>query len=112
MTILQTRALRLPTAIALTALVAAASAQNANPRFGKWKLKSDQPPPALNIMTYEPYGEGGMRVTVEATSWMYSCTTSSPARLPVFVTLAITCTCPVGRIVRALRRRSRISNVV
>ena len=68
MTILQIRTLRLQVAIALTALVAAASAQNTNPRFGKWKLKSDQPPPALNIMTYEPYGEGGMRVTVEATN--------------------------------------------
>ncbi|HXV59809.1 MAG TPA: hypothetical protein VEK15_03880 [Vicinamibacteria bacterium] len=45
-----------------------ASAQNTNPRFGKWKLKSDAPPPALNIMTYEPYGEGGMRITVESTN--------------------------------------------
>jgi hypothetical protein len=52
----------------VTALAAAAWAQNANPRFGRWKLKSDEPPPALNIMTYEPYGEGGMRVTVEATN--------------------------------------------
>lgn len=42
--------------------------QSANPRFGRWKLKSDEPPPFLNIMTYEPYGEGGMRVTVEATN--------------------------------------------
>ena len=55
-------------AAALATLVAAASAQNANPRFGRWKLKSDEPPPALNIMTYEPYGEGGMRITVEATN--------------------------------------------
>jgi hypothetical protein len=43
-------------------------AEAANPRFGKWKLKSDEPPPALNIMTYEPYQDGGMKVTVEATN--------------------------------------------
>ena len=42
------------------------SAQNANPRIGKWKLK--QEPPALNIMTYEPWGNGGMKVTVESTN--------------------------------------------
>jgi len=53
---------------AMATWVAVASAQNANPRFGRWKLKSDEPPPALNIMTYEPYGDGGMRVTVEATN--------------------------------------------
>src|SRR5262245_11745044 len=28
-------------------LVAAASAQEKNPRLGKWKLKSDAPPPAI-----------------------------------------------------------------
>jgi hypothetical protein len=43
-------------------------AQPANPRFGKWKLKSDEPPPALNIMTYEPYQDDGMKITVEATN--------------------------------------------
>ena len=47
---------------------AAAVAAQTNPRFGKWKLKQDAPPPALNIMTYEPYGTGGMKVTVEATN--------------------------------------------
>ena len=41
------------------------SAQNKNPRFGKWKLKQDQ---GLNIMTYEPLGAKGMKVTVESTS--------------------------------------------
>jgi hypothetical protein len=45
---------------------AVASAQHANPRIGTWKLKSDAPPPAINIMTYEPYGNGGMKVTVHA----------------------------------------------
>lgn len=52
-------------AFALTAL--SASAQD-NPRFGTWKLESDAPAPALNIMTYEPYGDGGMRITVESTN--------------------------------------------
>jgi len=48
------------------AVAAVASAQEKNPRFGKWKLKSDAPPPAINIMTYEPFGKGGMKVTVES----------------------------------------------
>ena len=56
--------LTLAATFVLTPLVAGQS----NPRFGKWKLKQDAPPPALNIMTYEPYGNGGMRVTVEATN--------------------------------------------
>ena len=43
-------------------------AQAGNPRIGKWKLKQDAPPPALNIMTYEAFGAGGMKVTVEATN--------------------------------------------
>jgi len=67
--------------VALLACVAAcaafASAQSANPRIGRWKLK--QEPPALNIMTYEPWGSGGMKVTVESTdkdgrkaTWTYN----------------------------------------
>ncbi len=48
--------------------IAFVSTQTSNPRFGKWKLKQDAPPPALNIMTYEPYGKGGMKVTVESTN--------------------------------------------
>ncbi len=48
--------------------VADASGQTTNPRFGVWKLKSDAPPPSVNIMTYEPYGDGGMRITVESTN--------------------------------------------
>src|SRR5438128_12429024 len=47
---------------------ALASAQAANPRLGKWKLKQDAPPPALNIMTYESFGGSGMKVTVESTN--------------------------------------------
>lgn len=55
------------------------SAQNQNPRFGKWKLKSDAPPPASNVMTYEPFGAKGMKVTIDAvnakgekTQWWYT----------------------------------------
>jgi hypothetical protein len=55
-------------ALAIVAGLAASAAQGANPRLGVWKLKSDAPPPALNIMTYEAYGDGGMKVTVEATN--------------------------------------------
>ena len=54
-------------AVALIA-VPDASGQTTNPRFGVWKLKSDTPPPSVNIMTYEPYGGGGMRITVESTN--------------------------------------------
>ena len=53
-------------------------AQGSNPRFGKWKLKSDAPAPASNIMTYEPAGQGGMKITIDAvnksgvkTQWGY-----------------------------------------
>lgn len=39
-----------------------------NPRFGVWQLESDAPPPANNVMTYEPYGDGGMKITVASTN--------------------------------------------
>lgn len=55
-------------ALAVMAAVADASGQTTNPGFGVWKLKSDAPPPSVNIMTYEPYGDGGMRITVESTN--------------------------------------------
>jgi len=45
-------------------IVAVLATQSANPRIGKWKLK--QEPPAINIMTYEAAGDGGMKVTVES----------------------------------------------
>ena len=45
-------------------IVTVLAAQSPNPRIGKWKLK--QEPPAINIMTYEPAGDGGMKVTVES----------------------------------------------
>jgi hypothetical protein len=42
------------------------SAQSPNPRVGKWRLKSDAPPPTSNTMTYEPYNGKGMRITIDA----------------------------------------------
>ncbi len=44
------------------------SAQQPNPRFGRWKLRSDAPAPASNIMTYEAHGAAGMKVTIESVS--------------------------------------------
>ena len=37
-------------------------------RYGSWLMDSDRPPPASNVMTYEPYGDGGMRITVASTN--------------------------------------------
>ena len=51
-------------AFALTA--ASVSAQAPNPRFGKWKLKSDAPAPQSNTMTYEPHNGKGMKITIDA----------------------------------------------
>ena len=67
-------------AFATTAASAAAQTSNAsNPRFGRWKIKSESPPPQSNIMTYEPFGAKGMKVTINAvnargdsTSWWYT----------------------------------------
>jgi hypothetical protein len=66
------------TVAALTLLAAATTAQATNPRFGRWKLKSDNAS-STNIMTYEPYNGTGMKVTVETTnaagstsSWGYT----------------------------------------
>jgi hypothetical protein len=65
----------------LTALAVAtrAEGQATNPRFGQWKLKSDAPAPASNIMTYEAFGATGMKVTVtsvnargEKSEWWYT----------------------------------------
>lgn len=47
---------------------AEASAQDPADRYGAWRMQSDAPPPSINIMTYEPYQSGGMRVTVESTN--------------------------------------------
>ncbi len=68
---MQTRLTRaiVSTAVLVVVLgIGLALAQVANSRIGKWKLKQDAPPPALNIMTYEPFGSGGMKVTVESTN--------------------------------------------
>ena len=54
--------------VTCVSLAGVGGAQPANPRLGKWKLKQDAPPPALNIMTYEPLDGGGMKVTVESTN--------------------------------------------
>ena len=56
--------------LATTGLITAAHmpTQASNPRFGVWKLDSTAPPPSNNIMTYEPYEDGGMRITVESTN--------------------------------------------
>ena len=48
-----------------------------NPRFGVWQMQSDAPPPQKNIMTYEPWGDGGMRITVASTN-RQAASTSSP----------------------------------
>ena len=66
-------------AVVTMACGTSAGAQNTNPRFGQWKLKSDAPAPQSNIMTYEPFGAKGMKVTVtsvnargDTTSWWYT----------------------------------------
>ena len=66
---------------AVVVLVASLSAQTpTNPRYGKWKLKSDAPAPQSNVMTYEPLPGGrGMKITIDAvnkdggkTQWGYN----------------------------------------
>jgi hypothetical protein len=66
------------TGLAACVLTGASHAQGTNPRFGRWRLKSDAPPPSSNIMTYEPFGTSGMKVTIdavnargEASQWWY-----------------------------------------
>jgi hypothetical protein len=70
-------------ALLLAALIAGvaipATAQQPNPRFGRWKLKSEAAPPSSNIMTYEPHGATGMKVTIQSvsargdtTTWWYT----------------------------------------
>ena len=44
-------------------VVANVSAQDTNPRFGVWRNQSNP----NNVMTYEPYGDGGMKITVATT---------------------------------------------
>ena len=47
--------------------VALAAQPSGNPRYGKWKLKSDAPAPNSNIMSYDPINSGkGMKITIDA----------------------------------------------
>jgi len=64
--------------VCVALLSATTVAQTTNPRFGRWKLKSDNAS-STNIMTYEAYNGTGMKVTVETTnaagsksSWGYT----------------------------------------
>ena len=64
-----------PRILALPILAAAALAFSASAafaqgesRFGQWLMQSDAPPPSSNIMTYEPWGDGGMKITVASTN--------------------------------------------
>lgn len=66
-TVLRAGAMLLALGFAALATAADAAAQGES-RYGVWKLKSDAPPPSSNIMTYEPYGDGGMSITVESTN--------------------------------------------
>lgn len=73
----------------LCCLPVTVEAQQTNPRFGRWLLKSDAPAPASNIMTYEPFGAGGMKVTIQSvnakgdtTRWWYT-TNFDGADMPV-----------------------------
>ncbi len=72
---------RIAPIVAILALggVDSAGGQATNPRFGQWKLKSDAPAPQSNIMTYEPLGAKGMKITVtsvsakgDTSSWWYT----------------------------------------
>ena len=65
--------------IAFLVVLNAAWAETLNPRFGKWKLKSTAPAPTSNIMTYEPSGANGMKITIDAVNkdgvksqWFYT----------------------------------------
>lgn len=64
---------------AVAALFGMSAVAADNPRFGKWKLKSDAPAPQSNVMTYEPFGDHGMKITIDQvnkdgakTQWWYT----------------------------------------
>jgi hypothetical protein len=41
------------------------SAQSTDPRYGKWRLKSEDPAkPSTNVMTYEQHNNTGMKITI------------------------------------------------
>lgn len=54
--------------IALTMAAPTLDVSAQNPRFGVWQMESSAPPPSQNIMTYEPFEQNGMKITVEATN--------------------------------------------
>ena len=49
-------------------LAADVAAQDPAHRFGQWQMDSDNPPPSINIMTYEAWEDGGMAIMVESTN--------------------------------------------
>lgn len=64
---MRVRTLAATLALALLAapLGALADAQAANPRYGKWRLRSTDPAkPSTNVMTYEPFNGTGMKITI------------------------------------------------
>ncbi len=64
---MQTKTLTASGLLALFVLLGCpVSAQSTNPRLGKWKLKSTNLAPASNIMTYEKFGQDGMKITIDA----------------------------------------------
>lgn len=54
--------------VALLGATAAPASAQGESRFGQWRMQSDAPPPSSNIMTYEAWGEGGMKITVASTN--------------------------------------------
>ncbi|MDH3208253.1 MAG: hypothetical protein OEO79_16755 [Gemmatimonadota bacterium] len=55
-------------AVAISAAADLTAQGDPGERFGQWKMDSDRPPPYVNIMTYEPWGDGGMSITVASTN--------------------------------------------
>ena len=54
--------------LGLAAHAHAQGGANATERYGVWRLRSDNPPPYKNVMTYAPHGDGGMSITVATTN--------------------------------------------
>lgn len=52
--------------IAAASVPAPLDAQASNPRYGKWRLKPTDPnaAPSTNVMTYEPFNNTGMKITI------------------------------------------------
>ena len=68
---MRTRFLLAATAACTAAVLSVGSAlaqAPSNPRFGSWKLKSENAPPQSNIMTYEAYNGTGMKVRIDTVS--------------------------------------------